>query len=185
MKPGKDGPTDRSFPLNLVSMRGRKSIQGKASMKIRFLFVALPMAFGGCSAAQQTAAPAPSTVATASPAPPTAPAELTEANARSILMEFGCTNVSGLSQTSSGKWHGSCTKSGAMHNVVVDTEGHASFGDARHLTAGNARFLLMRNGCTNLGRLVGHKDGSWSAPCSKAGVTKIASVAPNGTITTR
>jgi hypothetical protein len=49
--------------------------------------------------------------------------ELSEAHARSIMMDSGCSNVSNLSRDSKGIWVGMCTKGGVPTQVAVDQNG--------------------------------------------------------------
>ena len=51
---------------------------------------------------------------------------ITEAHARSALMEYGCTNLSTLSAGRDGNWSGQCSKGGRTVNVTVDQQGNAA-----------------------------------------------------------
>ncbi len=51
---------------------------------------------------------------------------MTEGHARAALMQFGCSNLSSLSETEGGSWTGQCSKGGRTVNVSVDQNGKAS-----------------------------------------------------------
>ena len=51
---------------------------------------------------------------------------ITEAHARSSLMQFGCSNISTLSQGADGSWSGMCSKGGRTVDVMVNPEGKAA-----------------------------------------------------------
>jgi len=51
---------------------------------------------------------------------------ITEAHARSALMQFGCSNLSSLNVGMDGNWTGQCSKGGRTVNVMVDPKGVAS-----------------------------------------------------------
>ena len=51
---------------------------------------------------------------------------ITEAHARSALMDYGCTNISTLSPGADGNWSGQCSKGGRTVNVTVDQQGKAA-----------------------------------------------------------
>jgi hypothetical protein len=96
---------------------------------------------------------------------------LTEAHARSSLMGYGCSNVSGLSVGPSGSWHGQCQKGGQTVNVMVDREGKVSTGMASHITEAHARSALTAFGCSNLSALGRGEQGNWHGTCTKGGQT--------------
>lgn len=52
-----------------------------------------------------------------------AASSITEAHARSALMQFGCSNVSVLHELDDGEWAGQCTKGGRTVDVRVDKKG--------------------------------------------------------------
>ena len=63
---------------------------------------------------------------------------LTEPKARSLVMGWGCTNVSRLSQGQSGRWFGRCEKGGETVNVMVDNQGKVSQGESSSFTSSRA-----------------------------------------------
>jgi hypothetical protein len=54
------------------------------------------------------------------------PGHITEAHARSALMDYGCTNLSTLGAGADGSWFGQCSKGGKTVNVTVDQQGKAA-----------------------------------------------------------
>ena len=58
-------------------------------------------------------------------------AHITSAHARSALMDFGCSNVSGLSRGPEGTWHGQCSKGGRTRDVMVDAQARRASGRRR------------------------------------------------------
>ena len=48
---------------------------------------------------------------------------ITEGQARYVLGDFGCNNVTSLAMGSDGSWYGQCQKSGRTQNVMVDRSG--------------------------------------------------------------
>ena len=52
-----------------------------------------------------------------------APPHITESNARSMLTDFGCNNISTLTMSGDGGWYGQCAKGGRTQNVSVDGKG--------------------------------------------------------------
>jgi hypothetical protein len=99
---------------------------------------------------------------------------LTEGHARSAMMGYGCSNLSGLSVAPSGSWHGQCQKGGQTINVMVDRDGKVSTGTASHMTEAHARSALTAFGCSNLSVLGRGRDGNWHGTCTKGGqVTEV------------
>lgn len=52
-----------------------------------------------------------------------APTHITEGNARSMMTEAGCSNISTLKMGSDGSWRGQCSKGGRTANVAVNGQG--------------------------------------------------------------
>lgn len=48
---------------------------------------------------------------------------ITEPAARSMLIDYGCNNLSALSMGADGSWYGQCTKSGRTQSVSVSSSG--------------------------------------------------------------
>ena len=96
---------------------------------------------------------------------------LTEPQVRFLVTEWGCTNVSRLSEGQSGRWFGSCQKSGHTINVMVDENGNASQGTPTDVTEAAARADLMAHGCRNVSMLSRGSDGSWHGRCDMGGRT--------------
>jgi hypothetical protein len=96
---------------------------------------------------------------------------LTEPQVRFLVTEWGCTNVSRLSEGQSGRWFGSCQKSGHALNVMVDENGNTSQGTPTGVTEAAARAALMAHGCRNVSTLSRGSDGSWQGRCDKDGKT--------------
>jgi hypothetical protein len=96
---------------------------------------------------------------------------LTEPQVRFLVTEWGCANVSRLSEGQSGRWFGTCQKSGQIINVMVDENRTVSQGTASRLTEAAARADLMARGCKNLSMLSRGPDGSWHGRCDKDGRT--------------
>ena len=96
---------------------------------------------------------------------------LTEAHARSLMMNYGCSNVSALSMGMSGTWHGQCSKGGQTVDVMVDPQGKVSTGTARSVTSAHARSALMDYGCSNVSTLSRGPEGTWHGQCLKGGQT--------------
>jgi hypothetical protein len=112
----------------------------------------------------------------------TATQPLTEPQARSLAMQWGCTNVSRLSLGQSGRWFGQCQKGGQTVNVLVDEQGKVSQGAPSHVTAGVARADLMAYGCSNVSTLSRGPRGSWHGRCQKGGETIEVTVDQQGRI---
>jgi len=110
---------------------------------------------------------------------------VTAAHARAALMQYGCSNVSGLSRGPEGTWHGQCTKGGQTVDVMVDQQGKASTGKMGHYSEAHARSALTQYGCSNISSLSSDTNGNWSGQCSKGGRTINVMVDPNGTIATK
>jgi len=98
-----------------------------------------------------------------------APQPLTEPQARSLAMQWGCGNVSRLSQGQSGRWFGQCQKGGEAVNVMVDPSGKVSQGRPSHITSSVARADLMQYGCSNISQLTRDSSGAWHGRCTKGG----------------
>src|SRR4051794_8136435 len=96
---------------------------------------------------------------------------LTEAHARSLLMGYGCSNVSHLSAGATGSWHGQCQKGGQTINVMVDPEGKVSPATASHITEAHARSAMTAYGCTNISELSRGPQSTWHGTCTKGGQT--------------
>ena len=107
---------------------------------------------------------------------------VSEGKARYAMMEFGCTNVSGLGNGPGGTWHGQCTKGGAVTDVLVDSKGVAKAEKASHITEAKARSVLTDYGCANLSTLSMGADGGWYGQCTKGGSTKGVSVSNSGQV---
>jgi len=53
----------------------------------------------------------------------TAPGHIAEGNARSMLMDAGCNNVSSLKMDTGGSWRGQCSKGGRTVNAAINDQG--------------------------------------------------------------
>jgi len=110
---------------------------------------------------------------------------LTEPQVRSLVTEWGCTNVSRLSLGQSGRWFGACQKGGETVNVMVDEKGKVSRGTPSRVTAATARADLMAYGCNNLSALSRGPQGSWYGRCDKGGKTVDVTVDQQGKIASK
>jgi hypothetical protein len=114
----------------------------------------------------------------------TAPTALNEGHARSLMMDYGCTNVSQLSHGKNG-WFGQCSKGGRTIDVMVKPDG--TVGPAAEpdtITEAHARAALMQYGCSSVSTLSHGASGSWHGNCSKGGTTQFVTVDPEGKVTT-
>jgi hypothetical protein len=107
---------------------------------------------------------------------------MTEPMARAAVMDWGCSNVSGLSQGVSGSWFGECQKGGQTFSVMVDKNGKVSQGSPSHITEGEARAALADAGCSNISKLTRGPNGRWQGSCQKGGNTVQATVDQSGKI---
>ena len=115
-----------------------------------------------------------------------APTHMTEANARSAMTAYGCSNVSSLGAGPNGSWHGLCLKGGQTVNVSMDSSGVVASGTPpQHLTDAHARSILTNFGCSGISALNVSGDGGWVGQCSKGGKTVVATVDGSGAVTTR
>jgi hypothetical protein len=131
----------------------------------------LTIAGGAASAQTPGAAQAPGAASSMGASPSAAPA-LTEGQARSIMMDSGCSNVSNLSMGPAGSWHGTCTKGGQTAQMMVDAKGKmAPATNVDYMTAAHARAALMDYGCSNVSTLGRGPEGSWHGTCTKGGQT--------------
>lgn len=55
-----------------------------------------------------------------------APSHITEGNARSMMMQAGCSNISNLKTDADGSWRGQCSKGGRTANVAVNGQGQVT-----------------------------------------------------------
>jgi hypothetical protein len=151
----------------------------------RTLAIIAVLTLAGGAASAQTPAPGAASPMGASPmeASPSAAPALTEGQARSIMMDSGCSNVSHLSMSPAGSWHGTCTKGGQTAQVMVDPKGKvAPAAGVDHLTAAHARSALMDYGCSNVSTLSSGPQGSWHGTCTKGGQTVNLMVDQNGKV---
>ncbi|HEY0202888.1 MAG TPA: hypothetical protein VGC15_01890 [Acetobacteraceae bacterium] len=96
---------------------------------------------------------------------------LTDAHARSAMMQYGCTAISGLSTRPDGQLQGQCTKGGKMVNVSMDKTGKVEeVASLNHVTDGQARYALTQFGCGNISNLGTGPGGTWHGQCYKGGV---------------
>lgn len=114
-----------------------------------------------------------------------APWQLTEPQVRSFVMQWGCSNVSRLSEGQSGHWFGRCQKGGETVDVMVDQNGKVSRGAPSHITSASARADLMAHGCNNVSSLSRGPRGSWHGRCDKGGKTVDVMVDPEGNIASK
>lgn len=115
-----------------------------------------------------------------------APAQgLTEPQVRSLVTEWGCTNVSRLSMGQAGRWFGECQKGGKTVDVMVDEQGRVSQGASSHVTSAKARALLMANGCSNVSNLTRGPNDTWRGSCQKGGDKINVTVNQQGNISNR
>jgi hypothetical protein len=106
---------------------------------------------------------------------------MTDGHARSAMMDYGCTAISGLSVRPDGQFQGQCTKSGKIVNVSMDKTGKVSeVASLNHITDGQARYSLMQFGCNNISNLGTGPGGTWHGQCSKGGRTQNVSVDSTG-----
>ena len=111
---------------------------------------------------------------------------ITEPHARSAMMNYGCNNVSRLSRSPQGTWHGSCTKGGQTVNLMVDQKGAVSPSTgAGYITEAHARSALMNAGCNNVSSLSMDTDGTWDGTCTKGGRTVTMEVDQQGKVASR
>ncbi len=96
---------------------------------------------------------------------------MTDAHARSAMMDYGCTAISGLSNRPDGQYQGQCTKGGKVVNVSMDKTGKVSeVSSLDHVTDGQARYALTQFGCGNISNLGTGPGGTWHGQCYKGGV---------------
>ena len=96
---------------------------------------------------------------------------MTDAHARSAMMDYGCTAISGLSTRPDGQYQGQCTKGGKVLNVSMDKAGKVSeVASLDHVTDGQARYSLTQFGCNNISNLGTGPGGTWHGQCYKGGV---------------
>lgn len=55
-----------------------------------------------------------------------APSHVTEGNARAMMMQAGCSNISTLKMNTDGSWRGQCSKGGRTANVAVNGQGQVA-----------------------------------------------------------
>ncbi|MGI4952548.1 MAG: hypothetical protein ACRYGM_12155 [Janthinobacterium lividum] len=95
---------------------------------------------------------------------------MTDAHARSAMMQYGCTSISGLSTRPDGQLQGQCTKGGKIVNVSMDKTGKVDeVASLNHITDGQARYALTQFGCSNISNLGTGPDGTWHGQCYKGG----------------
>ncbi len=113
-----------------------------------------------------------------------APMALGEGHARSLMMDYGCTNVSQLSHGKGG-WYGQCSKGGRTIDVRVKPDGTVGPAtEADTITEAHARAALMQFGCTNVSTLSHGASGSWHGNCTKGGATQFVTVDREGKAST-
>jgi hypothetical protein len=96
---------------------------------------------------------------------------LSDGHARSAMMDYGCTAISGLSTRPDGQYQGQCTKGGKVVNVSMDKTGKVSeVASLNHVTDGQARYALTQFGCNNISNLGTGPGGTWHGQCYKGGV---------------
>ena len=95
---------------------------------------------------------------------------LSDGHARSAMMQYGCTAISGLSARPDGQYQGQCTKAGKVINVSMDKTGKVEeVATLNHVTDGQARYALAQFGCGNISNLGTGPGGTWHGQCYKAG----------------
>ena len=95
---------------------------------------------------------------------------LSDGHARSAMMQYGCTAISGLSARPDGQYQGQCTKAGKFVNVSMDKTGKVEeVATLNHITDGQARYSLTQFGCANISNLGTGPGGTWHGQCYKAG----------------
>ena len=125
-------------------------------MRILVALAALSIS-GGAIASAQTSRPPPGT-------------SITEAHARSILTDAGCTQIGNLSADNKGAWHTTCWKGGQPTAMMVDPSGNAMPDPGTSgLTEAHARSALTDAGCTQIGNLSADTRGNWHTTCWKGG----------------
>jgi len=110
---------------------------------------------------------------------------LTEPQARSLVMDWGCTNVSRLSMGQSGRWFGECQKGGKAIDVMIDEQGKVSEGTPSHITAASARAALMSYGCNNVSALTRGPNDTWQGRCQKGSNTMDVAVDQQGNVVSK
>ena len=96
---------------------------------------------------------------------------LHDGHARSVMMQYGCTAISGLSVRPDGQFQGQCTKGGKVVNVSMDKTGKVEeVASLNHVTDGQARYALTGFGCSNISNLGTGPGGAWHGQCYKGGV---------------
>lgn len=96
---------------------------------------------------------------------------LGDGHARSAMMQYGCTSISGLSAQADGDYESQCTKGGKIVNVSMDKTGKVTeIASLNHLTDGQARYALAQFGCNNISNLGTGPNGTWHGQCYKGGV---------------
>ena len=110
---------------------------------------------------------------------------LTEPQARSLVMDWGCTNVSRLSMGQNGRWFGECQKGGKPIDVMIDEQGKVSEGTPSHITAASARAALMSYGCSNVSALTRGPNDTWQGRCQKGSNTIDVAVDQQGKVVSK
>ncbi len=109
---------------------------------------------------------------------------LTASHARSAMTQFGCTGITTLGVAPDGSYHGQCTKSGSLINVMMDKSGTVSQSTgAKHVTEGQARYAMADFGCSNISSLGTGPGGIWHGQCYKGGAPISVVVDAKGAVT--
>lgn len=95
---------------------------------MRRMFSAAVLLAAAAACSPPAEAPAPVEPAIVEPVAPPAPVviTLTEADARARIESAGYTNVTGLTQDTSGTWTATGTQNGATINVMIDPAGNVT-----------------------------------------------------------
>jgi hypothetical protein len=95
---------------------------------MRRMFSAAVLLAAAAACSPPAEAPPPVEPAAIAPAPAPAPVvdSLTEAEARTRIESAGYTNVTGLTQDTSGVWTATGTQNGASVNVMIDEAGNVT-----------------------------------------------------------
>ena len=137
-------------------------------MKILVAIAALSIGSGIAYA--QTSGPPPGTT-------------ITEAQARSILTDAGCTQIGNLSADDKGAWHTTCWKGGQPTAMMVDPSGNAMPDPGTSgITEAHARSALTDAGCTQIGTLSADTRGAWHTVCWKGGLPVAMMVDQSGKV---
>jgi hypothetical protein len=95
---------------------------------------------------------------------------VSEAQARHLMIDAGCSNVGTLSRDGNGVWHGVCQKTPLPSRMAVDASGKVMANAPAYggVSEGQARSALTDASCGNMSSLSQDSNGVWHANCQKA-----------------